>query len=239
MGRLSLAREERFHQPSFVARNQANVTAQRQRTAPMIATLELPEERVKPAELVRPSSTTRYTLDGDEKLERHLEGTCQLILAGVRSLVPHGKLEALLLGGGYGRGEGGVLKIENGDQPYNDLEFYVFIRGNRWLNERRYRESLHHLGKKLATMAKVEVEFKIISLTGLRRSSPSMFYYDAVMGHRMLFGDESDLANCSHHREAQLIPPAEATRLLMNRGSGLLFAREKLLRRPFTEADAD
>jgi hypothetical protein len=205
----------------------------------VIAAPALSEKQVQPAEAVRSSSTTRFTLDGDEKLERDLEQTSQAFLTGVRQVVPADKLEALMLGGGYGRGEGGVLRTETGDQPYNDLEFYVFIRGNRWLNERRYRNGLHHLAQELAATAKVEVEFKIISLDKLRRSSASMFYYDLVMGHRWLWGDESQLTDCAHHREALLIPPAEATRLLMNRGSGLLFALEKLQQRPFTQADAD
>jgi len=205
----------------------------------MIATLKLAEEQVQPAVPICSSSATRFTLDGDEKLERHLEQTSHAFLTGVRHVVPADKLEALMLGGGYGRGEGGVLRTEAGDQPYNDLEFYVFIRGNHWLNEKRYRDGLHHFAQELAATANVEVEFKITSLAKLRRSSASMFYYDLVMGHRWLWGDESQLAGFAHHREAHLIPPAEATRLLMNRGSGLLFAREKLLHRPFTEADAD
>ncbi|HEV7928423.1 MAG TPA: hypothetical protein VGR14_23925 [Verrucomicrobiae bacterium] len=205
----------------------------------MIAAPLFAEEKIQPAEAFRSSSATRFTLDGDEKLERHLERISQAFLTGVREVVPADKLEALILGGGYGRGEGGVLRTETGDQPYNDLEFYVFIRGNRWLNGRRYRDGLHHLAHDLAATAKVEVEFKIISTDKLRRSSASMFYYDLVMGHRWLWGDESQLTGCAHHHEALLIPPAEATRLLMNRGSGLLFAREKLQHRPFTEADAD
>src|SRR5439155_23996535 len=42
-----------------------------------------------------------------------------------------------------------------------------------------------------------------------------------------------------HHRQAERIPLSEATRLLMNRCSGLLFAKERLLREPFTPDDAD
>src|ERR1700722_9356722 len=205
----------------------------------MIATVILSEEQIQPAEALGSTRANRYTLDGDEKLERHLEQICQAFLAGVRRGVPADKLEALMLGGGYGRGEGGVLRTETGDQPYNDLEFYVFIRGNPWLNGRRYRDALHDLAQELAATARVEVEFKIISLDELRRSPASMFYYDLVMGHRSLWGAESQLTHCAQHHEALLIPPAEATRLLMNRGSGLLFAREKLQHRPFTEADAD
>jgi hypothetical protein len=205
----------------------------------MIAALECSEEQVDPAEPVGLSRATRFTHDGDDELERHLSRTCVTILAGVRMVVPGGRLEALLLGGGYGRGEGGVLKTETGDQPYNDLEFYVFIQGNHWLNERRYRDGLYSLARELASNAKVDLEFKIISLAKLRRSGASMFYYDLVMGNKWLWGDKSQLDGCAHHREAQLIPLAEAARLLMNRGSGLLFAREKLQLCPFTEADAD
>jgi hypothetical protein len=66
-----------------------------------------------------------------------------------------------------------------------------------------------------------------------------MFSYDLVMGHRWLLGDDRLLARCGHHRDAERIPLVEATRLLMNRCSGLLFAAERLERDEFTAADAD
>lgn len=181
----------------------------------------------------------RFTADGSRELERHLTETCTGIAAGIRGLVPSTKLEAVLLGGGYGRGEGGVLRTASGDQPYNDLEFYVFIRGNRHVNELRFARALHVLGEILTPQAGVEVEFKITSRRELERAPISMFSYDLSMGHRWLIGDESVLAGCAHHREAEDIPLAEATRLLMNRCSGLLFAREKLNQHEFTLADAD
>src|SRR6266571_2140097 len=81
--------------------------------------------------------TPRFTVDGSVELERQLARICKSVLAGVQSVVPGEKLEAILLGGGYGRGEGGVLKTESDDRPYNDLEFYVCLRGNVWLNEQR------------------------------------------------------------------------------------------------------
>jgi hypothetical protein len=181
----------------------------------------------------------RFTLDGSDELENHLAQTCRKILAGVRGLVSGRKLEALLLGGGYGRGEGGVLKTPDGDRPYNDLEFYVCLRGNGWRNEHRYHAALHALGEILTPAAGVEVEFKILSLARLRRSPATMFFYDLVMGHRWLQGDEALLNACEHHRNEAGIPLSEATRLLMNRCSGLLFAQEKLNRREFTVESAD
>ena len=180
-----------------------------------------------------------FTLDGSDELEDRLADACEEIRARVQGLLPPGKLEGLLLGGGYGRGEGGVLKTDAGDQPYNDLEFYVFIRGNNWLNERRFGLPLYRLAHELALTAGAEVEFKVISRAKLRRSAASMFYYDLVMGHCRLLGDEALLAGCAHHRQAQNLPLSEATRLMMNRCSGLLLARERIERAPFTPEDAD
>jgi hypothetical protein len=181
----------------------------------------------------------RLTIDGSAALERHLAQTCEKVLTGVKLLVPAAKLDGILLGGGYGRGEGGVLKTANGDKPYNDLEFYVFVRGNPILAERKFRHPLHELGESLSPDAGLEVEFKVLTLEKLRRSSPSMFYYDLVAGHRWTLGDESLLAGCEHHRDAAKIPLHEATRLLFNRCSGLLYSLERLRRKDFGEAEAD
>jgi len=205
----------------------------------MPASIALPGEfAAKPAAAPAVESA-RFTLDGSDELEHHLAYTCLKVLEGIQSVLPSHKIEALLLGGGYGRGEGGVLKTESSDQPYNDLEFYVFIRGNNWLNERRFGRALQHLAHELAPEAGVEVELKIISSRKLRRSPASMFYYDLVTAHRPLLSDEQLLVSCEHHRTAQNIPLSEAMRLLMNRCSGLLFAREKLEHTVFTPADAD
>jgi hypothetical protein len=182
---------------------------------------------------------TRFTLDGSPALEAHLQATCEQVLAGVRRLIPADRLEGLLLGGGYGRGEGGVLRTPEGGQPYNDLEFYVFARGQAVLAERQFRHPLHELGESLSPAAGLEVEFKVLTLDKLRKSPPSMFYYDLVMGHRWFAGDDTLLAGCEPHRDAAKIPLHEATRLLMNRCSGLLFAQVRLAEPGFTDADAD
>jgi hypothetical protein len=52
-------------------------------------------------------------------------------------------------------------------------------------------------------------------------------------------GDESALENCGHHRAAHRIPLHEATRLLMNRCSGLFFSQQRLCSRTFSEDDSD
>jgi hypothetical protein len=157
----------------------------------------------------------------------------------VRERIPAGRLQGLVLAGGYGRGQGGVLKTSEGDQPYNDLEFYVFLRGNRWVNDYRYRSSLCALGEDLSHGAGLHVEFKVDSLARLRRSPVSMFSYDLVSRHRRVWGAENLFHGCEHHLAADRIPLEEATRLLMNRCTGLLLARERLADPFWTPESAD
>jgi len=169
----------------------------------------------------------RFTLDGSDELERHLDGTCRLILAEVQAVIPRRKFLALVLGGGYGRGEGGVLHTAHGDRPYNDLEFYVFVSGNRLWNERMYGSALGSLAKRLSPEAGLHLEFKIDSLGQMRRNPISLFTYDLISGHRALLG-ENVFNGCEHHLQAGSIPVSEASRLLFNRCTGLLLVRELL-----------
>lgn len=180
----------------------------------------------------------RFTIDGSQKLEKHLEDVCSQVRERVSSFLPADKLEAIFLGGGYGRGEGGVLHTDNGDRPYNDLEFYICIRGNPRLNERSFGHDLHELGEELSKLAGIEVEFKIASLKTFGNSRPSMFLYDLAMGHRTLVGSD-EVLRAPKLQDPKQIPLHEATRLLMNRCSGLLFCEEKLSKTTFTQEDAD
>jgi hypothetical protein len=146
----------------------------------------------------------------------------------VRAVLPRRNLAAIVLGGGYGRGEGGVWKTETGDRPYNDLEFYVFARGNRLWRDYQHGVALRDLGERLSADAGAHVEFKIESASRLSRTPVSMFSYDLAVAHRVALGDDSVFEDCEHHLDATAIPLAEATRLLCNRCSGLLLAGEML-----------
>ena len=174
-----------------------------------------------------------------EHLEDHLQNICDEFAHGVRAILPEPLLEGIALGGGYGRGEGGVLETSHGDRPYNDVEFYIFVRGHPWFAAKRFAKRLHLLAEDLGQFAEAELEFKIDSLPMLRRRSPNLFDHDLIMGHRWLLGDDRLFGGCEQHRQPQKLPISEATRLLMNRCSGLLFAREKLVPSRFQKEDAD
>ncbi|HZV33792.1 MAG TPA: hypothetical protein VFB72_04380, partial [Verrucomicrobiae bacterium] len=107
-------------------------------------------------------------------------------------------------------------------------EFYVFVRGNLFFAQRRFRAALHELGERLSPEIGLHVEFKVDSIEKLRRSPVTMYSYDLVAGHKIIFGDESLFDGCEHHLDSSEISPSEATRLLFNRCSGLLLVRNLL-----------
>lgn len=181
----------------------------------------------------------RFTLDGSEALEQRLEYLCHRVCRAVLNLAGTSKLEALVLGGGYGRGQGGVLQTSEGEAPYNDLEFYVFLRGNHWDNLRRFRPLFQQLEADLSPEAGLHVEFKVDSLSKLKHGPVSIFTYDLVTGHRLIWGKDSVFDGCQRHAEAANIPASEATRLLLNRCSGLLMAKELLRKSSLTPQECD
>lgn len=181
----------------------------------------------------------RFTIDGSDSLEEFLSDHCALIAQEVSNLVPSNMLQALILGGGYGRGEGGVLRTPEGDRPYNDLEFFLLVRGVPRVNEKRFGKRIHDLERKMSLKIGIDVEFKVSSLEHIAHGKSTMFAYDLVQGHRVLVGPESILKSCEHHADATQIPWYEVTRLMMNRCSGLLFAKSRLMQEDFSQRDAD
>lgn len=133
----------------------------------------------------------------------------------------------LLLGGGYGRGEGGIFQTPGGGpELYNDLEFYFIVpahlqkRAIAWCAEESHRGEAE---------TGIEVEFKVLGRSAWRRSKPGMFVYDLAVGHVVVSGDRALLDELpAGSRDASRIPLHEATRLLFNRGSSLYFAGHAL-----------
>lgn len=130
-------------------------------------------------------------------------------------------LRALVLGGGYGRGEGGIFDPGDGTDArlYNDLEFYLFAPPvppetlASWIHEGERRLGL-------------EIEIKVMEPAAFEAAAPSMFYYDLLCRHVLVVGDQRWIeALPARLAEASEIPPEEASRLLVNRGMSLLRCR--------------
>ena len=155
------------------------------------------------------------------KLEAHFTRVRQSFPAQLKP-----QLEALILGGGYGRGEGGVAGPEETPSLFNDLDYFLFTRKphhpalNAWVRQME-REESEQLG--------IDVEVKCLPPQALDFATDTMMFHDLVTGHHVVLGPQDYLEGYRTQLDPARLDPLEAIRLLWNRGSGLFFARESLV----------
>lgn len=169
--------------------------------------------------------TSAYFVDDctvlEELLERHFEHMRTLLRQSPHVLA---KVEALVLGGGYGRGEGGVLRSGDGtasDALFNDLDYFLFTNH---ADDAGLRAKVHELEVGGRDILGIDVDIKCLSAEDMGDPSESMMFYDLVAGHHVVLGAEDYLRARFSQVDASRIPPIEASRLLWNRGTGLYFA---------------
>ncbi len=155
------------------------------------------------------------TLDGDAELRTNLS--------------------AVLLGGGYGRGEGGVFHDASGRESlYNDLDLFVFARDGVGRDRRdACAEKLRAIGEAYSREAGIEVEFGPITTPAERRRlRDTLMYQELARGFQPVWGECPPLPVDPF----AAVPLSEGARLLLNRGAGLLLARRELAK---AEPDTD
>ncbi len=134
--------------------------------------------------------------------------------------------EAIVLGGGYGRGEGGVTEDSTG-QPhfFNDLDYFLFTDSS---DDKELVAAVHEWEQFESSQMGIDVEGKCLPKDDLRQTAESMMFYDLVAGHTIIHGADDFFKAYSALANPKTIEAVEATRLLWNRGTGLLFARVDL-----------
>ena len=170
-------------------------------------------------------SSVGYFAESCPQLAEQLDSTCELIAASaesaVRSSVPIG---AIVLGGGYGRGEGGIWRDRPRAAPalYNDLDFFLFSDRS---DDSGLRAWVENEEKIWTERLDIHVDFAIVPPQAIDRAGDSMMLSDLVLGYRPVFGAVNFLEVAAQHMNPGRLPLWQATRLLWNRGSGLYFAR--------------
>jgi len=163
-----------------------------------------------------------FSKSADPRVERHIADALESIRASFAAFPESSAIRAVALGGGYGRGEGGATPD---GMPYNDLDFFVVMNG------KAPSPALHRLldgisaewGAKLS----IDIDFCCVrSLKALYKDADTLMLQELFAGSRIVFGDEH-IFDDAPHRPFSGLPWTEAARLLLNRGAGLLFARQR------------
>jgi hypothetical protein len=180
------------------------------------------------------SAPPLYARHASAGFNARMQGWLASLSAEVRQAVGR-NLVALVLGGGYGRGEGGVLRVSGVERPYNDLDLVLIVRSRRALPW----DALHGIQHQYASLMGIEVDFsRPLTVDDVRRWPPTLMWSDLLQGHRVLDGPADILTANAPDLRSDRLPPVEATRLLLNRGAGLLWA-ERIVRGCEPAPDAD
>ncbi|HYE06770.1 MAG TPA: hypothetical protein VEL07_14730 [Planctomycetota bacterium] len=165
-----------------------------------------------------------YSLAGGPELDRVIDAH----LAGIRdhllSLLPPTELDCLALGGGYGRGDGGVVATADGPRPYNDYDL-VLIHHVR--DRARLDAALAAVQRDEGARCGIHVDITPIARARVPRLPPALTWFEFGVGHRVVWGDATAVAPLATRTLAD-VHPSEWGRLLTNRAAGLVFARRAL-----------
>ena len=172
--------------------------------------------------------SSRYTVIPSPELDTLLDSALADIARELETIRSGGKLVGVVLGGGYGRGEGGVLHTGSGDRLYNDLDFFVFTDGADRRARQEIGEQLHEIGERWEKKLGVAVDFSPAkNLDALPRVGHTLMFQELLHGWKPVFG-KNDFVSKIPELDPARLPYTEAVRLLLNRGMGLVFAGERL-----------
>jgi hypothetical protein len=160
-----------------------------------------------------PAPRLGFTLRDTEEQRERVAHDMDTAVQRVRAADPH--LRALVLTGGFARGEGAML----GGAPQNDYDFVAVrdaVRGRAG-----YEPLRHALERELG----LHVDLRPVWAPRLRHVRATIFWYETAQRGRVLWGDGSVLERIPV-RSADELLPTEGLRLLVNRAAGLLLAEQ-------------
>lgn len=161
-----------------------------------------------------------YARDGSEEFNQRLDNTLSRIADKVE-LEMGVNLISLILGGGYGRGEGGVVIKDGIEMPYNDLDFALVVANKSkvpW-------DKLNSIRSEFAGELGIHVDFsRPLTVKDIENWPCWLMWFDLINGHISLKGPTDLLKRHAPDIFGQPLPAIEGTRLLLNRGTGVLWA---------------
>lgn len=162
----------------------------------------------------------RYAWHGSEQFDQYLHQILkELSLEAVEAVGSN--LLAIVLTGGYGRSEGGIV-VENGiEKPYNDLDLVPIIESYDY----ELNDKLMPVSQKYAEKLNIHVDFSRPLTPSMIKNLPhKLMWQDVLNGHIVLYGDQEIFkANMPSYMKKPL-PVIEASHLLLNRGAGLIWS---------------
>ena len=142
-----------------------------------------------------------------QQLESHIKIIKDILLSSISGV------EAIILYGGYGRGEGCWVKTNDSYNPYNDYDILIILSDG--VSKPKNISTI-----KNTLLNKINIKWIDISLIHLKsllnNRKKTIFWYDLINGSKVIFGDSNIL---------QKIPIFTSSDIVINEGKLLFFTR--------------
>lgn len=179
-----------------------------------------------------------FTIDGSTAFEGMIAEHMKALREEVLNQCDPNDIEAIILGGGYGRGEGGICVAPDGSEAlFNDYDCFLISRGLSRKSRKELNKTLLHCGHHLERKFGIDVDFgHVVNVEDLGTLPFTQMWYDLQQGFYVIYGTQNVLDGLPAF-DVKKMPLAEGAKLLLNRGTGLLLAREKMQGQEENEAD--
>lgn len=172
---------------------------------------------------------TAFTVKDDEasrgKIIADMKTIAQCIIPRVSDIA---RPVALVLVGGFGRGEGSLMFRDGKPVPVNDYDFIVVVETVSLFVKRRLRRLLRRLSVELEREIHIAVDLDLRDANDLRRTPGTVAWYEVQCGHKIIWG-EKGVFDAMPRIDSGNIDLWDGGFLLFNRSSGLLMAKKRLL----------
>lgn len=171
-------------------------------------------------------SMGKYSINGNELFDRAIDQDLNEIIKAVQALPEKHLWKALILIGGYGRGEGIVY---NEAFPFNDYDLILVSKPINGIRLRRLRTQIKKFAEEHFSHLNVHVDLYLHTEKSLKEGPLSLLKYEMRHGNTVLFGEIDNLPPWN----IKDVSLDEGARLLLNRGTLLLYNKKRPNKKDF------
>ncbi len=163
----------------------------------------------------------KLTIKGSTQFEAKLSQVLENIALDIELLINKNLYEAVILIGGYGRGEGGVVIVDGEELPHNNFDFVVISKDITQKDKDYLTFKCQRIFDEHTEKLGILIEFTVISCFKLNNCDPLVITYDMKYGHKLICGNAISLVE-NKNFELEHIPSWDVRNLIVNRGTLLV-----------------
>ena len=173
----------------------------------------------------------RFTVRGTDLVERLITNQMEIAEKRCRQGLDEYPVKAVLLLGGYGRGEGGVEIIDGQERPHNNFDFLVITPPMSKSRTAGLKDTSRALFDALAAELGIGIDFAVTTDRKLAFSPCLVMWYDMRFGHKVIVGPDDYMDRFTHFTLENIVT-SDALALLVNRGTLFVINQVMLSQNP-------